>query len=148
MPACFWLIPRGRAQPVEGGYRIKGTWSFGSGIHHAEWVLASAAVPEEPLPAAGRIVVLPRNQVTIYDNIVLKSPRTWRSGEFGCPSHDNRNRLLDRESRAARVGITVLFNYAAAAEKGGGHDEATQGQCIDGGAGRGPAVGLRSRQHS
>ena len=62
------LIPLGRAQPVDGGYRISGTWSFGSGIHHAEWVLASAAVPEEPLPAAVRVVVLPRNQVLIHDN--------------------------------------------------------------------------------
>jgi indole-3-acetate monooxygenase len=67
-PMAGMLIPRGRAQPVEGGYRINGTWSFGSGIHHAEWVLASAAVPEEPLPAAVRIVVLPRNHVVLHDN--------------------------------------------------------------------------------
>src|SRR5262249_14109065 len=67
-PMAGMLIPRGRAQPVDGGYRVNGTWSFGSGIHHADWVLASSAVPEEPLPAAVRIVVLPRNQVVIHDN--------------------------------------------------------------------------------
>jgi alkylation response protein AidB-like acyl-CoA dehydrogenase len=67
-PMAGMLMPRGRAQPVDGGYRISGTWSFGSGIHHAEWVLASAAVPEEPLPAAIRVVVLPREQVVIHDN--------------------------------------------------------------------------------
>ena len=30
--------PRGYARPVEGGFLIKGHWSFGSGIHHAEWI--------------------------------------------------------------------------------------------------------------
>ena len=24
--------------PVDGGYMIKGHWSYGSGIHHAEWI--------------------------------------------------------------------------------------------------------------
>ena len=31
-------VPRGYARPVEGGYMIKGNWSYGSGIHHAEWI--------------------------------------------------------------------------------------------------------------
>lgn len=31
-------VPRGYAWPVDGGYRIKGLWGYGSGIHHAEWV--------------------------------------------------------------------------------------------------------------
>lgn len=31
-------VPRGYAQPVDDGYLIKGLWSYGSGIHHAEWV--------------------------------------------------------------------------------------------------------------
>jgi len=67
-PMAGMLIPRGHAQPVDGGYRINGTWTFGSGIHHADWVLASSAVPEEPLPAAVRIVVLHRNQVVLHEN--------------------------------------------------------------------------------
>ena len=31
-------VPRGRAHPVDGGYMVKGTWAYGSGIHHAEWI--------------------------------------------------------------------------------------------------------------
>ncbi|MGH6989127.1 MAG: acyl-CoA dehydrogenase family protein [Stellaceae bacterium] len=31
-------VPRGYARRVEGGYRIKGHWAYGSGITHAEWV--------------------------------------------------------------------------------------------------------------
>ena len=66
--AGMLLAPRGRAEPVNSGYRVGGRWSFGSGIHHADWVLASPVVPGEPFPAAVRVVVLPRNQVVIHDN--------------------------------------------------------------------------------
>jgi alkylation response protein AidB-like acyl-CoA dehydrogenase len=31
-------VPRGFATPVEGGYRIKGHWAYGSAIYHAEWI--------------------------------------------------------------------------------------------------------------
>jgi alkylation response protein AidB-like acyl-CoA dehydrogenase len=31
-------VPRGFAQPVDGGYLIKGHWAYGSGIYHAEWI--------------------------------------------------------------------------------------------------------------
>ena len=31
-------VPRGAAREVDGGYMFKGSWSYGSGIHHAEWI--------------------------------------------------------------------------------------------------------------
>jgi alkylation response protein AidB-like acyl-CoA dehydrogenase len=31
-------VPRGRARLVDNGYMVKGTWGYGSGIHHAEWI--------------------------------------------------------------------------------------------------------------
>jgi alkylation response protein AidB-like acyl-CoA dehydrogenase len=31
-------IPNGVARPIAGGYRIDGDWSYGSGIHHADFV--------------------------------------------------------------------------------------------------------------
>ena len=62
------LGPKGQAEPVKGGYRVKGRWAFGSGIHHAEWAMAAAFVLGQPPPAGLRVVVVPREQVVIHDN--------------------------------------------------------------------------------
>jgi indole-3-acetate monooxygenase len=62
------IAPRGQAKPVDGGYRVKGRWAFGSGIHHADWVVAGALLRGQTLPAGIRMVVLPRDQVVIHDN--------------------------------------------------------------------------------
>jgi alkylation response protein AidB-like acyl-CoA dehydrogenase len=35
------LKPAGRAEAVEGGYVVSGQWGFGSGIHHAGWIVAN-----------------------------------------------------------------------------------------------------------
>lgn len=67
-PMAGALAPRGRAEPVDGGYRVGGRWSFGSGIHHADWVLAGAVVAGEAFPTAVRIAVLPRDQIVVHDN--------------------------------------------------------------------------------
>ena len=67
-PMAGLLAPIGKAEPVDGGYRVTGRWAFGSGIHHADWVLTGAFVPGQPLPAGIRMVLLPRGQVAIHDN--------------------------------------------------------------------------------
>jgi alkylation response protein AidB-like acyl-CoA dehydrogenase len=36
--------PAGRAEPVEGGFRVEGTWSFASGSAHADWLVCAAPV--------------------------------------------------------------------------------------------------------
>lgn len=58
----------GKAEPVEGGCRVKGRWHFGSGIHHADWVLAGAVVPGLHPFEGSRVMVLPRDQVVNHDN--------------------------------------------------------------------------------
>jgi alkylation response protein AidB-like acyl-CoA dehydrogenase len=67
-PMAGMIGPRGKAEPVDGGYRVTGRWAFGSGIHHADWVIAGAFLPGQSLPAGIRMVLLPRGQVVIHDN--------------------------------------------------------------------------------
>src|SRR5215471_13286138 len=43
-PMAGSFFPKGQAEPVAGGYRVKGRWPYASGIHHADWVLAGAFV--------------------------------------------------------------------------------------------------------
>jgi len=65
---CGVIPPLGTAEPVDGGYRVNGRWNFGSGIHHAEWVLAGALVPGLHPFEGSRVIVLPREQVLAHDN--------------------------------------------------------------------------------
>jgi indole-3-acetate monooxygenase len=67
-PMAGTILPRGTAEPVPGGYRVKGRWPYGSGIYHADWVAAGAIIPGKPLPGGARLVLLPRNQVVVHNN--------------------------------------------------------------------------------
>jgi alkylation response protein AidB-like acyl-CoA dehydrogenase len=67
-PMAGSLLPKGQAEPVSGGYRVKGRWPYASGIHHADWVLAGTFVSDEPGLAGARVVGLPKEQVVIHDN--------------------------------------------------------------------------------
>jgi alkylation response protein AidB-like acyl-CoA dehydrogenase len=42
--------PRGQALPVEGGYRISGRWTWGSGIHSSSWMLGGCMIFENGQP--------------------------------------------------------------------------------------------------
>ena len=81
--------PRGRAERVEGGYRVSGEWPFSSGCEHADFIIGACVVTEggEPLPGPVeggpplvRIVGLPAGDWTIQD--------TWTvEGLKGTGSH-------------------------------------------------------------
>jgi alkylation response protein AidB-like acyl-CoA dehydrogenase len=74
------ISPMGAAEPVPGGYRIRGRWGFGSGIRHATWVFTSAVVVPKDDASAGSdrrgppemiSFAVPTSAVTIED--------TWHS---------------------------------------------------------------------
>ena len=65
------LKPSGRAERVTGGYRVSGKWGFGSGIHHASWIVANCLTTEngEPRqPSEGISLAVPISQVDIADD--------------------------------------------------------------------------------
>jgi 3-hydroxy-9,10-secoandrosta-1,3,5(10)-triene-9,17-dione monooxygenase len=63
------LAPHGRAVPVEGGYRLSGTWPYASGVPYATWALSGAAVPASD-GGRPRLVfcAVPRSELTVLDD--------------------------------------------------------------------------------
>jgi alkylation response protein AidB-like acyl-CoA dehydrogenase len=67
--------PQGRAVPVDGGYRLTGSWSYASGLHEATWIGAHTFVVEAdgapPRNRDGspviRTLLFPTEQATITD---------------------------------------------------------------------------------
>ncbi|MCM3925921.1 acyl-CoA dehydrogenase [Frankia sp. AiPs1] len=45
------INPSGQAEPVPGGYRLRGRWSFASGSTHADWLVCASLVTELDPPA-------------------------------------------------------------------------------------------------
>ncbi|MFI6870060.1 acyl-CoA dehydrogenase family protein [Nocardia sp. NPDC050406] len=64
--------PQGIAVPTEGGYVLKGRWSFSSGTDHCDWIFLGALVgdaegrPTQPITSLH--VVLPRADYTIVED--------------------------------------------------------------------------------
>lgn len=62
------IFPRGRARPVEGGYRLTGRWPFSSGVDAAAWNLIGGIVQDEEGGGSGpRIFLLPASDYTVID---------------------------------------------------------------------------------
>jgi alkylation response protein AidB-like acyl-CoA dehydrogenase len=78
------FAPSGRAEPVRGGFRVKGRWSFASGVHHTTWlslgVVASGLSTANGSPEVLGVLI-PTSDVDIVD--------TWYvSGLRGTGSND------------------------------------------------------------
>jgi indole-3-acetate monooxygenase len=74
MISAGWITPAGRANEVEGGYRVEGRWKFGSGCTHADVMVAGCTVRRDGEPVTGpdgrplwRLAVVRPEQVTIHD---------------------------------------------------------------------------------
>lgn len=74
------LSPGGTAEAVDGGHRLNGRWSWGSGVMHADHVMVMGLVTvEETLEP--RVFLLPREDVEVHD--------VWHtSGMRGTGSND------------------------------------------------------------
>ncbi len=67
--------PTGRARRVEGGLEVTGRWAWGSGSHHADWIVGGVMVEDSDdilrfpggAPAV-HIVYFEKSQVTLHDN--------------------------------------------------------------------------------
>ena len=86
-PCVAGLVwPRGRAERVEGGHRVEGRWSFGSGIHQADWVMGGCLLSGADGPDAHVMAVVPRHGVTIHDNWRVAGLRGTGSCDYSVES--------------------------------------------------------------
>ena len=76
---CSSLMPAGIAKPVEGGFRLSGTWKYASGCEHCAWAFLGGTV--EGKPDDRRVFAVPRKDYRIVD--------TWHvPGLKSTGSHD------------------------------------------------------------
>jgi resorcinol 4-hydroxylase (FADH2) len=76
------IAPTGKAVPVEGGYRLKGRWSFGSNSDNAQWLSLGAMVEQsEGVPPKPMFLLVAQGEYRIVD--------TWHTvGLAGTGSKD------------------------------------------------------------
>ncbi|WP_344276511.1 acyl-CoA dehydrogenase family protein [Actinomadura napierensis] len=74
------LAPTGTAEPADGGHRVTGRWSWGSGVMHADHAMVMGLVSADGA-IEPRLFLLPRADVTVHD--------VWHtSGMRGTGSND------------------------------------------------------------
>ncbi|MEU7475875.1 acyl-CoA dehydrogenase family protein [Lentzea sp. NPDC042327] len=69
--------PHGRAEAVDGGYRVSGRWGWGSAVPWCSWVIGGTLTPKGP-----RLAVYPRADVTVHDTWHSAGLRATGSHEF------------------------------------------------------------------
>ncbi len=81
-------VPVGRAERVEGGYRISGRWTFGSGVMHAGWMVCGCTITVDGEPQTledGR----PEAITCFVSSDQFEVLDTWNAmGMRGSGSHD------------------------------------------------------------
>jgi indole-3-acetate monooxygenase len=110
----------GRAQPVDGGYIVNGTWQFASGSRHATWLGAHAArvgADGKPPPGPARpmsepTLLFPRSSATITD--------TWQVIGLKATGSDSytvkdlfvpMSHVLQRDEAASRREAGPLYRF-------------------------------------
>ena len=100
----------GQAVPVEGGYRVNGHWTFGSGCQESSWMLGSFQILDNgeprPRPDGGSLYwrgVFPRSEATVI-------PGSWDvAGLRGTGSFDwtVENVFLPESRSCPHVGVPL-----------------------------------------
>lgn len=81
-------MPGGRAEVVEGGYRITGRWGFGSGVNHAAWVVGGCSIYENGAPVL-EADGIPKSIMAFFAAEQIRIVENWNAtGLRGTGSHD------------------------------------------------------------
>ena len=84
--AAAVTIPAGKAEPVEGGYRVSGRWPFASGSRHAHWLAGGGRVPSGgDDPPIYRMFAFPADAAELHDNWHVAGLQGTGSCDFSLP---------------------------------------------------------------
>ena len=63
------VFPAGRAQPVDGGFKIGGRWPFSSGVDPCTWLMVGCMTqsPDGKAPPDARMFLVPKPDYTVID---------------------------------------------------------------------------------
>lgn len=120
-------IPRGLARRVDGGYMIRGDWSYGSGIWHANWIHSGCVLLEDGRPVMSDdgdptvlISYVPREAIELLDNWDVMGLRGTGSFDYRLteelfvPDHrmyDHAKRTVERGGNQYSFGIIGLTTW-------------------------------------
>ncbi|GAB3627904.1 flavin-dependent monooxygenase [Pandoraea terrae] len=122
-------MPTGKAEPVDGGYRFTGRWSFSSGCEHAEWIFLGGLLPKRDgsgglehatflLPKADFTIVknwdvlglrATGSHDIVVDGVFVPEHRTQRTNDHsdeGCPGR------VENTGWLYRIPFTQVFQRA------------------------------------
>ena len=83
------------SEPVNGGYRLSGSWIFSSGCRHANWLAALVSSREHP----PLLHFLPKDEIELVDNWQVNGLRGTGSFGFKCEGY------FVPESRVMRMDL-------------------------------------------
>ena len=68
--------PMGKAEVVEGGYRVNGRWPFGSGCENADWICGGSFIVDQDIQRTGKsgqpelhLMMFERDQAVSYTHL-------------------------------------------------------------------------------
>ena len=83
-----WIAPGGQGEVTDGGYRLSGRWSFGSGCQHADVFVGGFLVSDAGVPRFGPDG-RPELRVAVFDPSAVEIHDTWHTtGLAGSGSTD------------------------------------------------------------
>lgn len=121
------LKPSGAAIRVNGGFRISGQWAWGSGVHHADYVIVPVLKDDK---TGVLTAVVPRAQVRIIDNWHALGINGSGSSDYALddvfvPSH-----FVNETPTQRRGGTIFRMGYGFAANEHAGFANALAQQAL------------------
>ncbi len=108
-----WGPPGGpfESVPVEGGYRVSGTWRFASGSHHASWLGAHTRISGSDVT---RTMIFPKSSVRMVDIWHTLGLRGTASNEYVAQNlFVPQTHTVSRDNPAERREQGLLYRFAS-----------------------------------